>query len=395
MSESRKRKVGDSVEVKIERIVPRGFGIGFAEGLAIFVALAAPGDLVRARLTQIKKKVAFAEIIEILEPSSYRVEPRCPHFGVCGGCDFQQLSYQGQLDAKLAIIRDSLRRIGGIEYTGEMTIIPSPDEYGYRSRARWHAARDDERIGYYARDSHTIVDVSVCPILTSPMEATLFSLKENLPWASVRADATEIEATEGDGGDISVFSHDVSAPLEEVFTTVREVEYAYSARTFFQANRNMIPQLIDCAIDDFSGASALDLYCGVGLFSIPLSRKFDEVTGVEANTDSIRFAKQNRARADASNLLFIRKDVDVFLENYQSAAPDLVVFDPPRSGAEIESVRHLNRIRAKYISYVSCDPAILARDLSILTNYSVERITAVDLFPQSHHVETVVRLNLR
>jgi 23S rRNA (uracil1939-C5)-methyltransferase len=395
VSESQKLKAGDEVDVKIERIVPRGFGIGFAQGATIFVPLSAPGDDLRVRISRIKKRTAFAEIVEILEPGPERVVPKCPHFGVCGGCDFQQLAYSAQLEAKVAIIRDSLRRIGRIDYEGEIDIVASPDDYGYRSRARWHAHRNDRRIGYYARESHHIIDVRTCPILTKPLEATLLALKDSTPWTSLREKATQIEGAEGDGGQISIFSHDVDAAPQELTTTINGIEYSYSARTFFQANRLLVERLIELATAGLSGELALDLYCGVGLFSLPVASSFREVAGVEANAESIRFAKQNKARAGASNVSFIRKGVDEFLTDYQGGPPELTIFDPPRSGAEVETVRQLGRIRSRHISYVSCDPSILARDLAILKNYEIRSITAVDLFPQSHHVETVVRLALR
>jgi len=385
---------GDLLDLKIERIVPRGFGIGFADGSTIFVPLAAAGDVVRVRIAEAKKRTAFAEIVDVLQPSPDRITPPCPHFGVCGGCDFQQLSYQAQLAAKVGIIRDSLRRIGGIDYEPKINIIPSPNEFGYRSRARWHADGEAERIGYYARNSHDIIDVRTCPILTSPLEATLLSLKRSAPWAKLTGDTSEIEAAE-DGGTISLYSTEIGDSPDEIATNVHGLEFAYSARTFFQGNRSLIPTLIDLAIDGMSGTDALDLYSGVGLFSLPLAARFERVTGVEANAESIRFAKQNKARAGLANVTFVRDEVGHYLAEYSGSSPDLVLFDPPRSGADVETIRHLARIRPSHISYVSCDPAILARDLAILSSYSIAKITALDLFPQTHHVETVVRLELR
>ena len=385
---------GDLLDLKIERIVPRGLGIGFADGSTIFVPLAAAGDVVRVRIAEAKKRTAFAEIVDVRQPSPDRITPPCPHFGVCGGCDFQQLSYEAQLAAKVGIIRDSLRRIGGIDYEAEINIIPSPNEFGYRSRARWHADGEDELIGYYARNSHDIVDVRTCPILTSPLEATLLSLKRSAPWGKLTGDTSEIEAAE-DGGTISLYSTEIGDSPDEIATNVHGIEFAYSARTFFQGNRSLIPTLIDLAIDGMSGTDALDLYSGVGLFSLPLASRFERVTGVEANAGSIRFAKRNKARAGLANVTFVRHEVGHYLAEYGGSSLDLVLFDPPRSGADIETIRHLARIRPSHISYVSCDPAILARDVAILSNYSIAKITALDLFPQTHHVETVVHLELR
>ena len=151
-------KPGKILDVRIEKIVPNGYGLGFAEGLTVFVSLAAPGDRVRVKLNQIKGRTAFAEIVEILEPSPERVAPPCVYFGRCGGCDFQQMDYAAQLRAKTAIVRDSLTRIGKINYPGEIEIVGSPRPFGYRSRAQWHLDTRRRRIGYFRRTSHDIID---------------------------------------------------------------------------------------------------------------------------------------------------------------------------------------------------------------------------------------------
>ena len=143
MTEKTTYASGDLLDLKIEKIVPRGFGLAFAEGLTVFVPLAVAGDSVRVKIDQIKKRTAFADIVEVLEPSPNRIKAPCPHFGVCGGCDFQQMNYESQLQAKIDIIRDCLKRIGKIELEN-LGIEPSPQQFKYRSRARWHADRDEQ-----------------------------------------------------------------------------------------------------------------------------------------------------------------------------------------------------------------------------------------------------------
>jgi 23S rRNA (uracil1939-C5)-methyltransferase len=152
------------VEVTVERILPGGVGLAHAEGRTVFVALAAPGDLVRVRVESVRGRAAFASVVEVLEPSPSRVEPPCPYFGRCGGCDFQQLDYRAQLEAKVEIIRDCLRRVAHVEPPDEIHITPSPLEWRYRSRARWQHDAVRNFLGYYERGSHRVCDVVECPV---------------------------------------------------------------------------------------------------------------------------------------------------------------------------------------------------------------------------------------
>src|SRR3954467_2004571 len=152
-----------TVEVTIERILPGGFGLAHADGKTLFITLAAPGDRVRAKIERVQGRVAFASIQEIISPSPARVEPPCPYFGRCGGCDFQQLSYDAQLNAKVEIIRDCLRRIARIDFQDEIPITPSPDIWRYRSRAQWQRDAREMRLGYFERASHRVCDVAECP----------------------------------------------------------------------------------------------------------------------------------------------------------------------------------------------------------------------------------------
>lgn len=163
-------KLNDLLEVKIEKIVPNGFGLAFAEGLTVFVSLAAPGDRLRVAVRELRKKIAFAEIVEVIEPSPARIAPPCKYFGTCGGCDFQQMSYQAQLEAKVTIIRDCLQRIGKIDLAEDIPIVPSPRELEYRSRAQWHLDTRAKKFGYFRRNSHEVIDVGECPILTPELD---------------------------------------------------------------------------------------------------------------------------------------------------------------------------------------------------------------------------------
>ena len=386
------------LDVKIEKIVPNGLGLAFAENLTVFVALSAKGDKLRVKINQIKGKTAFAEIVEITEPSADRTEPRCPYFGRCGGCDFQQLNYQAQLDAKVGIVRDCLTRIGKIIYEPEIPIIGSPKPYEYRSRAQWHVDTRKKKIGYFQRKSHDIIDVETCPIIVPELGEILTELRETIVWESFWSEIVEIE-TASAGGEVSIYSAEIIEPTDEISFEANGETYRHDATSFFQGNPFLIEQLIEAAVGDASGATALDLYCGVGLFTLPLARKFASVIGVEGYDKAVDFAGKNVEQAQFSNVTFQRENVGEWLrENAEKLKNiDFVLLDPPRAGTEKETIESLIKISPKRISYVSCEPSTLARDLKILTEngYSIESITAFDLFPQTHHVETVVRLNLK
>jgi 23S rRNA (uracil1939-C5)-methyltransferase len=387
--------IGDELEVRVEKIVPRGYGLAFADKLTVLVPLAAPGDVLRVQIREVKKRLAFAEIVEIISPGPDRAVPPCMYFGTCGGCDFQQLNYEAQLAAKLGIISDCLRRIAKIDYDGEIPIIPSPP-LSYRSRARWHADGDTLALGYFKRDSHDVVDVAACPILVPSMQSTLEFVRENTDWKAMPQGRSELEAATGGDGEVSMFSYDDGSEAAELSFTLNDDRYAYSARTFFQANKLLIGDLVHAATSNATGSIAFDLYAGVGLFSLPLGRQFKQVIVVEGNSTAAAFAKQNVLSAGLDNVKVSNKSVDNFLIQNKTKNIDFVLIDPPRSGTEKRTIEAITSLKPKQISYVSCEPSILARDLPVFigAGYAIDSITALDLFPQTHHVETVARLHL-
>lgn len=418
MKPRRHAQTAKFLDVKIERIVPDGYGIGFAEGLTIFVPLTATGDKVKIRTDKQKGKIAFASVVEVLEPSPDRIKPPCPYFGRCGGCDFQQLNYKAQLAAKVGIVKDSLRRIGKIDWQDEIEIVPSPQEWAYRTRVQWK--RDGRKLGYFERNSHRVCDVEVCPILSPPLQDELTAWREKVK--SEYVNFAEIQAVSS-GDDVSWQFGDENENLDENFYAankeaekveiivdafdngdageislkIGEFEYDFSAASFFQVNHEILPQVVENAIDASTGNFALDLYCGVGLFTLPLLKRFSKVVGVEGNRASIEFAQQNAQRAGLENVSFETAWVSDWLKQNGASLPevDLVLLDPPRTGAERETVESLISLKPQEIVYVSCNPATLARDLKILLEsggFAIDKITAFDFFPQTHHVETIVRL---
>jgi 23S rRNA (uracil1939-C5)-methyltransferase len=394
------------VEVVVERILPGGLGLAHVDGRTIFVSLSAPGDRLRVRIERVKGNVAFASVVEILEPSSLRIDPPCPYFGSCGGCDFQQMNYAAQLDAKAEMIRDCLRRIGGIDPVPEFSLTPARNEWHYRSRAQWQYDAVRRRLGYFESGSRRVCDVAECAVLAPELQSTLLSLREQMEQGALPDDARDFRAVVGDTN-VSI-SNGVRNPTVregapnhtpvDITRTIAGETYRLNAESFFQTNADLMPQLIEAALHDAQGERALELYCGVGLLTIPLARKFTSVVGVESDSAAVKFAQSSLSLAGLLNTKIAREDVGTWLasneQNLRSDAPDFLLLDPPRTGAESRVINGILGFKPKRICYVSCDPATLARDLKklIAGGYSLESIAAFDMFPQTHHVETVAQL---
>jgi 23S rRNA (uracil1939-C5)-methyltransferase len=387
-------RAGAELDVSVERILPGGIGLAHAEGQTVFVSLAAPGDTVRIRVDSVRGRLGFASITEVLEPSPVRVAPPCPYFGRCGGCDFQQLSYDAQLAAKSEIIRDCLRRLARIEPPAEISVEPSPEVWRYRSRARWQHDPRRRLLGYYERGSHRVCDVDDCPVAAPSINERLARLRSLMSEGRL-PHASEFEAVEGDDG----VSLDPSVEHDDEREQVRHIggeTYRFDASCFFQINHALLGALIAEALRDASGETALDLYSGVGLFTLPLARAFDKVIAVEGNAASARYARRNLSDASLTNARVETSAVGEWLAARADklGRADFILLDPPRAGAEPEAVRGIIALRPRHIAYVSCDPAPLARDLRALfdAGYSLGSVRAFDMFPQTHHVETVVHI---
>lgn len=386
----------DLHEVTIERILPGGRGIAHTDGQTVMVALAAPGDRLRVRFDRVKGSVAFASIVEVLEPSPMRVEPPCPYFGRCGGCDFQQLNYQAQLDAKVEIIHDCLRRVGGIENSPDFEITPAPDEWRYRSRAQWQYDAVAKQLGYFEANSHRVCDVAECAVLTPELQSELERLRREMNNGDLPEDSRYFRAIAGDEA-VSI-ACETARDLRDVRRTIHGETYRLNADSFFQTNIDLLPELIEAALGGAQGKSAMELYCGVGLFTVPLARRFERVIAIEDDADATGFARENLHGADLRNVEVVTANVGELGENADALqAVDFLLLDPPRTGAESRVIIAIIKIKPQRISYVSCDPATLARDLKklIAGGYSIQSIRAFDMFPQTHHVETVVHLSVK
>jgi 23S rRNA (uracil1939-C5)-methyltransferase len=391
-------KTTKTLEVEIERLLPGGVGLAHAEGLTLFMSLAAPGDVLRVRIDRIKGKVGFASIVEIIKPSPVRIEPPCPYFGRCGGCDFQQLNYEAQLDAKVEIIRDCLRRIAQIESPAHIEIEASPLQWHYRARANWQLDPATKRFGYFEQGSRRVCDVEYCAVLAPELQETLEHLRKELDEEKFAVSYKDIDAVTGDDG-ISLAPSLAGFQIRDVQRVIGNETYFFNAEAFFQINHALLESLLARAIGEVSGKTAIDLYCGVGLFTVPLARRFETVVGVESNRVAAEFARRNLEHAQLQNGEIVTDSVGEWLNENATAfdPPDFLLLDPPRAGAENKVIAGILSLRPRQISYVSCDPATLARDLKKLVagGYSLDSLKAFDMFPQTHHVETVAHLSLK
>ncbi|HEX3146343.1 MAG TPA: hypothetical protein VHQ64_20375, partial [Pyrinomonadaceae bacterium] len=233
-------------EIFIERILPGGLGLAHAEGKTVMVSLSAPGDRLRVQIDREKGTVCFASIIEIIEPSPHRLEPPCPYFGRCGGCDFQQMTYQAQLDAKVEIIKDCLHRIAKIENLPPFRITAAPDQWHYRSRAQWQYDADEKRLGYYEGGSRRVCDVAECAVLAPELQQELENLRRQMQDDSLPADARYFRAVAGDDG--VAISPGLRNPTvregaaRQIQRTINGQSYELDADSFFQTNEHLLPE---------------------------------------------------------------------------------------------------------------------------------------------------------
>jgi len=368
----------------IEKLVYGGEGLARLEGKVVLTPFVLPGEVVRAETERVKNDLWRGRLIELLQPSASRVMPGCPYFQRCGGCQYQHMNYPFQLEQKSAILREVLQRVGKIEFKGEIGVI-SGEPWQYRNRVQLHI--EGGKVGYFAQGSRDLCAIDHCPIASPKLNETISKIDS--PQANT---ALELFTNETDV-QMNVLDRIPRQALSALATlgVTTPIEYngfQVSRNSFFQVNRFLIDELVECAIGGAKGERAVDLYAGVGLFSAKLAERFDKVTAVESSSSSLRDLAHNFPQAS------VNANVEDYLAGLEQT-PGLILADPPRAGLGKVVVKELARIRAPRLTIVSCDPATLARDLQALMaeNYRIEKITLVDLFPQTFHLETVVELS--
>ena len=395
-------------QLRIEKLVYGGDGLSRVDGEVVFVPYVLPGELVTGERIGARKHVERARLESIVEASSDRVAPPCPVFGRCGGCQYQHASYESQLSAKRGILSETLRRTAKIEFDPERIVTVPSEPFRYRNRAQFHF--EYGRVGYREMGSRKLVPVEQCPISSPKLNEVIAALKKmarDRRWPdflrSMEAftDERQVQWNVMES-DRPVAKHFFEWLAEEVPGTVHgpleylvnNDEFRVSGQSFFQVNRFLVGSMDEWAIGTARGRTAWDLYAGVGLFSLPLARRFSQVTAVEGGRSAAADLERNAKRARL-NVETIQQQTEAFLLDAGNA-PDFVLADPPRSGLEKAVTTRLLKLLPEHIAIVACDPATLARDLSLLSSeYAIESLTMLDLFPQTFHIETIAKLVLR
>jgi len=426
------------LRLTIEKLVYGGDGLAHAEGDTVFVPFVLPGEQVRAEVKSRKKKLVHAKLQEVLSPAKERIKPRCPHFQTCGGCHYQHIAAAEQLRLKKEILRETLSRLGRIHWDGPIQ-EHAAEPFGYRNRAQWAVRNGMPRaIGYFLPESSTIVPIDECAVLSPTLAATFAKLQEMARSAALPPQIQEIEAF-ADSSDqkisLNVAFQKFPRPAAELARALREAlpaleslllldqskdkfeltgpgflfheaggyRYRVSHLSFFQVNRFLIDDVLKTVTAGAKGEYALDLYAGVGFFTLPLAATFKRVVSVDANLAATRDLYAN-AELAAVEVTTHNEHTEDFLKK-TSETPDFVVLDPPRSGLGAEAATRLLQLGAPEIAYLSCDPSTLARDLAVLMGtsrkeaessaphkYEISELHLFDLFPQTFHIETLVRL---
>lgn len=384
----------EQLEVRVEKLVAGGEGLARWEGVPVFVPRSAPGDLLKVRIVERRPDYGRGEIMEILEAGPARRPDPYPELSPTGICDLQHLRDEVQPLLKAAAVRETLERLGGIQVVPENTQLIAGAPWGYRLRTQLHADVDPMtqgvRIGYYARGSKDLVPVTRCPLLVPELEAFLPDLRARL----TAGGPTRLDVAVGDAGAVTVSPTLPGLPHGEVSLQVGDLTYAYDARTFFQGHRGLLARLVEAVVDGWEGELAFDLYGGVGLFALALARRYRRVVTVEGDTQSARYARMNARRNKLQNVEVVARAVETWIPELPEGA-DRVVVDPPRGGLSPKVPRILLERRPKRLTYLSCHPATLARDLRLLkTAYRIESIALIDLFPQTGHMEALVQMAL-
>jgi 23S rRNA (uracil1939-C5)-methyltransferase len=442
------------VELTIEKLVYGGDGLARVAGpdgrrKTVFVPLVLPGERVDVTVVDERPGFARARLDRVITPAPERTSPPCPYFGECGGCHYQHATYDAQLRYKANILQETVERIAKIKLPEIVTHASPPLNYRNRTRMKVSPlSSGDTRfaIGYYRLASHSLLPVKECPI-SSPLinraiqavwsMAATHELPKGMSEIEFFSDhddrsllielltdpgsderqlpefAKQLKTTLPDiAGIASIPRNPTALPNDTVAAPelepsspgtplmladhgslqykVGEFSYRVSAGAFFQTNRFIIEKLLDLVTAKASGKLGLDLYAGVGLFTLPLAKSFERVTAVESSPASFRDLVANAP----ATVKAIESTTELFLENFRGSKPDYVVVDPPRAGLGKRVIKGLAKLSPKQIAYVSCDPSTLSRDLLALAaaGYRVTQAHLVDLFPQTFHIESVLRL---
>jgi len=387
----------EELEIEIDSLTNLGKGVGRVNDWVVFVSHALPGERVLARVFRNSATFSEADLVSVIRPSPDRVEPQCPLFGQCGGCQYQNLSYPAQLDWKRGQVTELLQRMAGITFPVS-PVHPSPVTYGYRSKITPHFQKPkDGRMGAigFLLDGRMqqVLDVPHCPIASDTINAKLTGVRREVVQnaRNYKKGATLLLRDSLDG-------YVCTDPTEMCEQEVGELTFSFHAGEFFQNNPHILPDFAEHVKTEALGNGGVthlvDAYCGSGLFCLTAAGGFAEAAGIEISESSIDWAKRNADRNGITNCRFLHGDAsNIFAEVSFPPSKTAVVIDPPRKGSSQEFLDQLIVFAPRRVVYVSCNPATQIRDLEILKDhYDITKIQPFDLFPQTRHLECVVTL---
>jgi tRNA/tmRNA/rRNA uracil-C5-methylase (TrmA/RlmC/RlmD family) len=373
-------QVGQRLVLVISDIAFGGEGVARLDEFVVFVPFVIVGEEVEAEVMEVKKRFARARLLRVLQASPQRVTPACRYYGQCGGCQYQHLEYAAQLELKRKQIADLFERLAGCAGEVVAPVIPCPQPYGYRNRimirSQWDKTKQGLNIGFLRADSRLVVDLDECKIAEPALSEQIRHVRAHPP----------------PKGGIKV----VLRMMPDGWEVPRD--------SFFQNNFHLLPELLGVVRDCLRGSGArclVDAYCGVGFFAIELAEVVDSYVGVELDAPAIRAARRNAAARGRTNGEFLLGQTEALLPalwDRLDPRRTAVVIDPPRTGCPRESLDRLRQAGPAQVIYVSCHPATLARDVGILCaegSFALERVTPLDMFPQTQHVECVADLRRR
>ena len=399
------------IKLKIDKYVYGGDAMGRLEdGRVAFVPFALPGEEIKANIIEDKKGFVRAEFLEVLKRSPQRIEPRCKHYTKCGGCHYQHLSYQEQLEVKTEIVLDALQRIGGLEDISINPIISSDIEWNYRNNVQFHLNQDGV-LGFMAGRSDTVVPIEECHLLSEVLTELWPSLalepNPDIKRVSLRVGQDDdvmliFETFSDEALEFSVDfpisavqlgseSYYVLSGDDFIHTEVLGKSFRVTANAFFQVNSSTAEKMVNHLLEILpldEDMTVLDLYCGVGFFSAFIAPKVSKLIGIESHPQASEDFVFNLDEFD--NIELYEGKAKLVMKGLE-VNPDIIVVDPPRSGLGRHVLDAIVELAPKHLAYISCDPATLARDAKRLTakGYSLQQITPIDMFPQTFHIETI------
>lgn len=383
----------DRIVIKIESVAFGGEGVGRVDNFVVFIPFAAPEDELEVEIVQLKKKFARGKILQIVKLSPMRINPLCRYYENCGGCCYQHLNYEYQLEIKKKQVEEIFRKIGKIATPHVGKTIAASNVYNYRGKAELHSSITSNgcKIGFLDVSGGEIVDIERCEIMEETINDKLRILRQNK------------QQLRNNDARLIIWSGLLADQKDAVMRMIKGKKFLVQREGFFQANLYLTDQLVDevCRLAESQEMNILiDAYCGSGLFSIFLAPYAQSVVGIEISEKSVKYAQINAANADVKNVRFIRGKVENILPGeflFSKKESNLIVLDPPRSGCSESVLKTIADLKPRKVIYVSCNPATQARDIKYLNKqgYELLSLMPMDMFPQTEHIETIGFLVLK